>query len=76
MAYMIDEDTFEQLAALEHDRWSGWMKYMFANLTLANLTRWLRQMETHYSDLSEAEKESDRKEVWRTLEILEMEVKC
>ena len=69
----IDNKTFEKLAALEHDRWSGWMEYMFENMTLANLTRWVLQMETPYSGLSEREKESDRKEVRRTLEVLGIE---
>jgi len=70
---MIDEETFERLAALEHDRWSGWMEYMFANMTLENLMRWALQMETPYSGLSEREKESDRKEVRRTLKLLGIE---
>jgi len=72
--YEVDKKMFEQLAALEHDRWSRWMKYMFANLTMENLVRWKRQMDTHYRNLSEAEKESDRKEVRRTLEILKTDV--
>ncbi len=69
----VDKDTFERLAALEHDRWSGWMKYMLANLTINNLMRWLKQMETPYSDLSEREKESDRKEVRRMLDVLSVD---
>ncbi len=68
--HKIDKDTFERLAALEHDRWSGWMKWMFANWTPDNLIRWFRQMTTPYSNLPEYEKESDRKEVRRTLQIL------
>jgi len=66
----VSEEIFEQLAALEHERWSGWMKYMLANMTTYNLMRWIGQMNTLYSDLSEYDKESDRKEVRRTLEIL------
>jgi hypothetical protein len=65
-----DGDLREQLADLEHDRWSRWMRHMFANATDENFARWARQMETPYADLSEAEKDSDRKEADNTLEVL------
>ena len=70
----------EQLAALAHAQWSGWMRHLFSKLyMLPNLgvdqqgyrmrqieyDRWLRQVKTPYADLSEAEKESDRKEADR-----------
>ena len=62
----------EKLAALSHEQWSGWMEYLFSKCkfhhdgswTIPNwaVARWGRQMKTSYEDLSEEEKESDRKE--------------
>jgi hypothetical protein len=83
---MIDEnlivkwpvELIEALAALEHDRWSGWERYREKVCTLkhhssgeSNIDRWRRQRDTAYADLSEAEKESDRAEVRKTLAVLE-----
>ena len=50
----------ERLAALEHEQWAHWTRYMLDNLTPENIERWERQIATPYSDLSESEKESDR----------------
>ena len=65
-------DLREQLAALEHEQWSGWMKYLFekskedddgcAKIPASLVARWKRQMNTSYTDLTEHEKESDRAE--------------
>lgn len=74
----------EKLAALAHEQWSGWMKYLFSkceilpNGDLGELAvipewavqRWKRQMETAYADLSEQEKNSDREEADRVLALL------
>jgi hypothetical protein len=67
----------EQLAALAHDRWAGWMKYLFeksierddgyVEIPAHLVTRWMRQMNTAYVDLPESEKESDRAEADRIL---------
>jgi len=59
--YDID-NLIEKLAALEHEQWAHWTRYMLDNLTPENIQRWRRQIETPYEDLSEKEKESDR--VW------------
>jgi transcription elongation factor Elf1 len=68
------EALTEKLAAIEHDRWSGWMRYQEKCLLSAEVndhrTRWARQVQDAYADLSEREKESDRKEVRRTLGAL------
>jgi uncharacterized protein (DUF433 family) len=67
----------EQLAALCHEQWSGWMRYLFENCSLipeAFAIRWKRQMNTPYAELSEAEKESDRKEADRFLSLLQQPV--
>ena len=70
----------EKLANLEHERWAGWMKYLFSKCTFNEdgtatipvwaVENWQRQMNTPYSELSEKEKESDRAEVDKTLVLL------
>jgi hypothetical protein len=71
----------ERLAALSHEQWSGWMRYLFSKshpsmhgagtifIPSALVDRWKRQMETPYAELSEEEKESDRKEAIRMIEV-------
>lgn len=64
----------EQMADLEHERWSKWQKYMHSKILPSEhdaimqigtefIERWERQIATPYSELSEKEKESDRIEV-------------
>lgn len=70
----------EALAAQEHERWSHWMRWQFecciknedGSLTIPapKVERWTRQMNTPYRDLSEQEKESDRREADETLKLL------
>jgi hypothetical protein len=67
----------EALAAIEHDRWSRWQRYLHdkgkvqpdGSLLLAAdlVQRWKRQIATPYEALSEAEKEGDRDQVRRYL---------
>jgi hypothetical protein len=71
----------EQLADQEHERWSRWMTYLFSKCKVAeggnllipheSVKHWLRQIETPYSELSEEEKDSDKKEADNTLRLLE-----
>lgn len=78
---VVTAEMMEQLASVEHDRWSGWMKYMFSKGTFNSdgtwtmpkwaVERWVRQMSTPYENLSAEEKESDRVEVRKTLAVLE-----
>ncbi len=73
----------EMLAALAHAQWSGWMEHLFrlsatdamCQVTIPRdaVTRWRRQMRTAYPDLPEHEKESDRKEADRVLDILRVQ---
>lgn len=70
----------EELAELAHSQWSGWMEYMFAwgrveehgcfIIPKELYERWSRQMTTPYSQLSEREKDSDRKEADRVIAML------
>jgi len=71
----------EKLASLAHEMWSEWMKYLFSKciqptytstliIPASAVNRWSRQMKTPYSELSEEEKESDRREADRMLECI------
>lgn len=77
----------EKLAALAHNQWSGWMKYLFEKcedmeyrgpgvservcvIPAWAVERWKRQLGTPYDALPEEEKESDRKEADRVLEVV------
>lgn len=67
----------EELAAIEHERWAHWQRYLHGKgvrqpdgslLLAADLvSRWEIQIATPYVDLSEAEKQSDRDQVHRYL---------
>lgn len=75
------ETLREKLAELAHDQWAGWMEYLFSKGTFNEdgtwtmpvwaVERWKRQAETPYSDLSEAEKNSDRNEADKFLTVIE-----
>jgi len=58
----------EALAAYAHDAWSGWLRHMLSfsddngKLSQEKVDRWIRQMNTPYSELPEEERESDRRE--------------
>jgi hypothetical protein len=66
----------ERLAALEHARWARRQRYMHEQCVAVTegsaipwelWERWQRQIATDYADLSESEKDSDRKEADVTL---------
>lgn len=80
----------EELAALCHDQWSHWMKYLFSKSSTLRMNskelnteinygklipkelvdRWERQMYTPYEELTEKEKESDRKEADKFINLI------
>ncbi len=74
----------ERLAAIEHERWSHWQRYMHSKclpqpdgslLIPADLvSRWEKQIATRYSDLDERGKESDRDQVRKYLPLLASEL--
>jgi hypothetical protein len=76
-------EIIEKLAVMIHEQWSGWMKYLFDKGIFKKdgtwempkwaVERWKRQMKTEYNDLSEEEKESDRIEAKKFIEILKNE---
>jgi len=74
---MTEQERIEYLADKEHDSWSNWMKWLFkcsvsnedGTITIPKdkIVQWQRQMNTPYSELSEPEKEADRKEIQHIL---------
>lgn len=79
-SFLDDPKTLEILAAVEHERWSHWQRYLHEQCTPnadgtlvipARLAaRWRRQMETRYTELSHEEQESDREQALTYLEVL------
>lgn len=77
---MSEQELREQLAALAHEQWSGWMRYLFelsyhhddgaVIIPAVHVTRWMRQMATPYVQLSEREKDSDREEADKVLALI------
>ncbi len=74
------EALLEQLAAIEHERWSHWQRYLHEKcipqqdgslLIPADLARrWVEQSSTAYAELSEKEKDSDREQVRKYLPLI------
>lgn len=70
----------ESLAALMHEIWAHWTKYMLGTgiatasgamiLPPDNVERWYRQIDTPYADLTEKEKGSDRNQADKVLALL------
>lgn len=62
----------DTLAKLAHEQWSGWMEYLFekgvfnpdGTWTMPSwaVQEWFHQMKTPFSELSNKEQDSDRKE--------------
>lgn len=84
----MDKDSFsemlevlvEQLAAIEHERWSHWQRYMHDKaerredgsllVPVELVQRWEHQIDTPYADLTEEEKQSDRDQVRKYLPLI------
>ncbi len=70
----------EKLSDLQHEIWSHWMRYLFSCCTINadgsatipadKVQRWQRQTETPYSQLTEKERESDREQADKVLNVL------
>lgn len=69
------EQLLEQLAAIEHERWADWQGYFHSKLTrnengdlvipAGYVTALETLIATPYAELSEEQKENDRREVRR-----------
>jgi hypothetical protein len=72
--------VLEELAEVEHQRWSHWQNYVHSNgvrqadgslvVPPEMVERWDREIRTPYSALTEREKESDREQVRKYLPII------
>lgn len=81
---VMSEEFLEKLSAIEHTRWSGWQEYLHTKCTRnqdgsltipAGYTENLeRLIKTTYSSLTEKEKESDREEARKTIEVIHKEL--
>jgi hypothetical protein len=79
-AERVVDEVMEQLAAIEHQRWAHWQRYMHSNgtkqpdgsllLPKELVDRWDQQIATDYSQLSDKEKESDREQVRKYLPVI------
>ena len=75
------EALIHRLAAIEHERWSHWQRYMHGKATRQEdgalllpadlVARWEKQIATAYADLPADEQESDKEQVERYLPIIE-----
>lgn len=73
-------ELVERLAAVEHERWAHWQRYVHENgrrqpdgslvLPAHLVKRWERQLSTPYEKLSPEEQESDREQVRKYLPLL------
>ena len=71
----------EKLAAIEHERWSHWQRYLHGKAARQAdgallippdlVARWEKQIDTSYADLPQKEQESDKEQVERYLPIIE-----
>lgn len=76
---LSDGKLLELLSDLEHKRWANWQKYVHekcsknpdGSLTIPkeSVEWWESEIATPYKDLTEAQKESDRREVREFLEL-------
>lgn len=67
--------THEALAEYTHEVWANWMKHFIPKLVngkikTSDIERWTRQQATRFENLSEQEKDSDRKVVQKILDKL------
>lgn len=74
------EQFVDELAAIEHERWAHWQRYVHDHcerlqdgslvIPAELAARWEAQIETRYVELTEREKDSDREQVRRYLPVI------
>jgi len=73
---MLNEETREKLADLEHRQWMSWTKYLVENHDIPEELeeKWKKNWED-YENLSEEEKDKDRKWADKAVAIVENSLK-
>ena len=77
----MDPNIRENIAAVQHEIWSHWMRYLFSQcqktidggnmiIPSSSVNRWKRQMETDYNDLTKKEQRSDLEQADKVLSVL------
>lgn len=62
------------IASFMHEQWAHWTDYLLENMDDENEEMWKRKMKTPFKDLTEQEKESDRKWARKMLKHLGIEL--
>jgi len=74
------DEVVDALATIEHERWAHWQRYVHDQceerpdgslvIPAALVTRWTRQIDTPFDELSSVEQDSDREQVERYLPVI------
>lgn len=74
------QDVLDRLAEIEHERWAHWQRFVHDScheqedgslvIPVEMVRRWERQIATPYSELTEAERDSDIEQVRRYLPVV------
>lgn len=74
------QEALDRLAAIEHERWAHWQRYLHDQCELGDdgslvipfelVRRWEAQIETPYANLSPEEQRSDQDQVQRYLPVV------
>lgn len=74
------EQLVDELAAIEHERWAHWQRYVHDHcqrqqdgslvIPAELAARWEAQIETPFVELTERERDSDREQVRRYLPVI------
>lgn len=59
----FSEAQLEIAAAWKHTTWARWTLHLLKSYNPDNVARWQRQIDTPYAELSDEDKEKDRREV-------------
>jgi len=80
----IFDQLVDELAAIEHERWAHWQRYVHAKCAhMADgslvipahlVAKWEAQINAPFDALTESEKESDREQVRRYLPLIERRI--
>ena len=77
----VNDSLMEKLAAVEHERWAHWQRYLPSQgkrcadgsllLPAELVAHWDKQINTKYEELDDKTKESDREQVRKYLPVIQ-----